>query len=149
MTVIFSCAWGEIVTPEVAHISPKEGGHLIVIPKMNVQSRMELSNEDAANIHQLTLIAAKALKNQTHADWFNYQENGNFAVSKSKKNRMHVHIYGRKKGAVKQPFGDPVTLCSIKNIPFWECDNFSPHEIQNLKRLCIREMDHNRLLKPN
>ncbi|NTW14902.1 MAG: hypothetical protein HGA38_00860 [Candidatus Moranbacteria bacterium] len=90
-------------TPEIDRL---EGGHLKISPKTPVEDRSCLTPRQAIGLMRLTVVAGLALKaamKEIGVDIgrINYQDNGNWKPS------LHVHLYGRAKGAVMQKFGDP------------------------------------------
>jgi hypothetical protein len=44
----------------------------------------------------------------------NYQENGNWSALRPEGPYLHLHLYGRARSAVKQPFGEALYLPSKK-----------------------------------
>lgn len=93
-----------ILTPELPHISREDGGHLIINPKVTVADRTLLDRERAIELMKLTMVAGEAMKTvltQRGVDVgrINYQDNGNWRAE------LHVHLYGRARGATLQTFG--------------------------------------------
>ncbi len=89
--------------PEIDRL---EGGHMKISPKTPVKDRSHLSPEQAIELMRLTIVAGIALKaamKEVGIDIgrINYQDNGNWNPT------LHVHMYGRAKGAVIQTYGDP------------------------------------------
>jgi diadenosine tetraphosphate (Ap4A) HIT family hydrolase len=109
MTLIFESDNFEIITPENPHVSRRDGGHLIVNPKVPVEDRTKLSREKAIELMKLTMVAGAAMKNALtrrgiEIGRINYQDNGNW------RHELHVHLYGRARGATIQIYGHPLTL---------------------------------------
>ena len=98
-----------IITPEHPHVSRSDGGHLIINPRVVVEDRTHLSREPAVELMKLTMVAGEAMKNvltQRGIDIgrINYQDNGNW------RHELHVHLYGRARGATLQIYGHPLAL---------------------------------------
>ena len=109
MTLIVESENFEIITPEHPHVSRSDGGHLIVNPKVPVEDRTKLSREKAIELMKLTMVAGEAMKNALtqrgiEIGRINYQDNGNW------RHELHVHLYGRARGATIQIYGHPLTL---------------------------------------
>ena len=95
-----------------AHSRPEidrlEGGHMKISPKQVFEDRSELTPEQSIELMRLTIVAGLALKHVmreagVEIGRINYQDNGNWNPT------LHIHIYGRAKGAVMQKYGDPIT----------------------------------------
>jgi diadenosine tetraphosphate (Ap4A) HIT family hydrolase len=109
MALIFESEHFQIITPESPHVSRSDGGHLIVNPKVPIEDRTRLLREKAIELMKLTMVAGEAMKNvltRTGIDIgrINYQDNGNW------RHELHVHLYGRARGATIQTYGHPLTL---------------------------------------
>jgi len=92
------------------HVDRKEGGHLIISPKVEVVDRTKLSKEQALELMKLTIIFGGAMmrvlpKRGIKLGRINYQDNGNWAL-KEGKGHLHVHLYGRAKNSVIQQYGE-------------------------------------------
>ena len=96
-----------IFTLEKPHVSRTDGGHIIIDPKVVVEDRTKLSSTDAKEMMKLTMVAGEAMKNALSSRGIeigriNYQDNGNWT------HELHIHLYGRAKGAVIQKYGTPL-----------------------------------------
>lgn len=109
MPLIFESPNFVITTPEHPHVSRGDGGHLIINPRATVEDRTQLSRELAIELMKLTMVAGEAMKTvlaQKGIDLgrINYQDNGNW------RHELHVHLYGRARGATLQTYGHPLAL---------------------------------------
>ena len=107
--LIFESKNFTILTPEQPHISRGDGGHLIINPKAVVEDRTHLLRERAIELMKLTMVAGEAMKTvltQRGIDIgrINYQDNGNWRPE------LHVHLYGRARGAKGPPYGRYLVL---------------------------------------
>lgn len=107
--LIFESQNFEVITPEQPHVSRSDGGHLIINPKVPVEDRTRLSREKAIELMKLTMVTGEAMKNVLtqkgiEIGRINYQDNGNW------RHELHVHLYGRARGATIQIYGHPLTL---------------------------------------
>lgn len=104
MALIFATQHFEIITPEQPHVCRSDGGHLIINPKVAVEDRTRLTGDQAVELVKLTMVAGEAMKDVLTRSGIdigriNYQDNGNW------RHELHVHLYGRARGAKLQPYG--------------------------------------------
>ena len=109
MMLVFESKHFDIVTLEQPHVSRGDGGHLIINPKVPLEDRTLLSREKAIELVKLTMVAGQAMKTVLGRSGIdigriNYQDNGNWRPE------LHVHLYGRARGAVVQPYGQPLAF---------------------------------------
>ena len=125
MALIFESEHFQIITPESPHVSRSDGGHLIVNPKVTVEDRTRLSREKAIELIKLTMVAGAAMKSvltQSGIDIgrINYQDNGNW------RHELHVHLYGRARGAKIQIYGHPLMLPPTRDAFKQQMGNLEP-----------------------
>lgn len=123
-----------VLLPPRPHISPRDGGHLVAIPRRHVRSRRELLVEELVAVDLLTLVAADALEAVFGTAWFNFQENGNWSVDRPERQHMHVHVYGRTSDAVEQPYGEALRFPLRADVPSWRVDAPTDREREKLRR---------------
>lgn len=109
MALILQTEHFEITTPERPHVSRSDGGHLIVNPRVPVEDRTRLSRVQAVELMKLTMVAGAAMKTVLtkrgiEIGRINYQDNGNW------RHELHVHLYGRARGATIQVYGHPLAF---------------------------------------
>ena len=107
--LVFESQNFDVITPEHPHVSRGDGGHLIINPKVAVEDRTKLSREQAIELMKLTMVAGEAMKtvltrNGIEIGRINYQDNGNW------RHELHIHIYGRARGATIQTYGHPLSF---------------------------------------
>ena len=108
-----------VLAPPRPHISPRDGGHLVAVPKVHVRSRRDLPAETLRSVELLTMVAADALEAVFGTPWFNYQENGNWGLDRPERQHMHVHVYGRMTDAIDQPYGEALRFPRKVEVPAW------------------------------
>ena len=104
MALVFESTHYAITSPEKPHVCRTDGGHLIIDPKVPVEDRTQLDRERAVELMKLTMVAGEAMRTVLTARGIeigriNYQDNGNW------RHELHVHLYGRARGAIVQPYG--------------------------------------------
>ena len=123
-----------VLLPPRPHISARDGGHLVVVPKRHVRSRRDLPAEELLSVELLTMVAADALEAVFGTGWFNFQENGNWSLERPERQHMHVHVYGRTTNAVDQPYGEALRFPLRAEVPAWRVTSPSDDERGALKR---------------
>lgn len=110
-------------------VSREEGGHIRVrIRDEEIADQTMLSPPQAIELVRLTMIVGQALlygmnKRGVPVVRINYQEMGNWAAKNNTRPFLHVHIFGRSKEAVAQPYTEAVYLPD-RSTGFY--DNFVP-----------------------
>lgn len=113
-----------ITTPIIPHVDKFDGGHLIVSPKIPVQSIIYLNDNLLLEMYKLVGFCEKAListlgKQQIEIPFTNNQDNGNWAVLNGKNKSLHIHVYGRAVNSVNQKFGQAL-FCPDPNTTFYD-----------------------------
>ena len=109
MTIVYESPHFEIVVPERPHVTRRDGGHLIINPKVAVDDRTKLTREQAVELVKLTMVAGEAMttvltRRGIPIGRINYQDNGNW------RHELHIHLYGRACAATLQTYGHPLAL---------------------------------------
>ena len=125
MALIIGTKHFEITTPAQPHVARDDGGHLIINPKVAVEDRTALSRELAIELVKLTMVAGEAMKSVLTRQGIdigriNYQDNGNW------RHELHVHLYGRARGATIQPFGHALSFPPTREAFIQEMGNLEP-----------------------
>lgn len=104
MALIYEARHFILRTLDQPHVSRSDGGHIVIDPKVAVEDRTRLTREQAVELMKLTMVAGEAMKSVLARKGIdigriNYQDNGNW------RHELHVHLYGRARGATLQPWG--------------------------------------------
>lgn len=104
MTIVYEAQHFVLRTLDQPHVSREDGGHIVIDPKVAVEDRTKLSREQAIELVKLTMAGGEAMKTVLSRKGvdigrINYQDNGNWRPE------LHVHLYGRARGATLQPYG--------------------------------------------
>lgn len=107
MAIIHESKHVRVIIPEKPHISRVDGGHIILALQIDVEDRTKLSPEQAVELMKFTMVVGESMKTVLAKSGIdigriNYQDNGNWTPS------LHIHVYGRAKGATKQKYGTPL-----------------------------------------
>ena len=103
MAVIYEAQHFVLRTLDQPHVSRADGGHIVIDPKVAVEDRTQLTREQAIELVKLTMVGGAAMKTVLARKGIdigriNYQDNGNWRTE------LHVHLYGRARGATLQPW---------------------------------------------
>ena len=110
----------EVFTPFNPHTSSKEGLHVIVVPKIIVDSALVDENLSVETF-RVAVKVAKAMEELKLAPWFNIQANGNWGLLPGSTPWFHVHVYGRRKGKTwGMPVQIPLAPGTYRNKPMTE-----------------------------
>lgn len=104
MAVIYETRHFVLRTLDSPHVSRNDGGHIVIDPRVAVEDRTQLTREQAVELMKMTMVAGTAMKTVLTRKGIdigriNYQDNGNW------RQELHVHLYGRARGAALQPWG--------------------------------------------
>lgn len=107
MAVIFKTENFIVESHDSPEVDRLDGGHIKISPVILAEDRTSLSPHLAIELMRLTMVCGMALKEAmaeigVEIGRINYQDNGNW------KPELHVHLYGRARGARYQKFGDPI-----------------------------------------
>ena len=126
-----------VYAAEKPHITRTDGGHILIVPKVKLVDRTELSPELAVELMRLTTVVGQAMTkalNQRGIDVgrINYQDNGNWSVFKPEGPYLHIHLYGRAKSAKIQKWGE---TCSFPQRETGFYDSFEPLNDGDIKEI--------------
>jgi diadenosine tetraphosphate (Ap4A) HIT family hydrolase len=126
----------EITAPERPHVSRGDGGHLIINPKLPVEDRTRLSREQAIELVKLTMVAGEAMttvmtRRGIDIGRINYQDNGNW------RHELHVHLYGRARGAKIQPYGHALAFPPTREAFLREMGDLEPLGAEDVAALKV------------
>jgi len=96
-------------------IDRAEGGHMYIVPKVDVRDRTKLSPKLAIEYTKVSMVVGEALvsamaRRGVDIGIVNYQDMGNCGVFRPEGPMLHMQIYGRAKTATIQKYGDAVQL---------------------------------------
>jgi diadenosine tetraphosphate (Ap4A) HIT family hydrolase len=115
MAIIYESANFIIKSEDHPLVDRNDGGHITINPKQKISTRQELSPKEAIELVRLTVVVGKAMEkvmkiNGVDIGRINYQDNGNWSIDKPGGPTMHIHLYGRAKNAVFQPYGQSLNF---------------------------------------
>ncbi|HVQ43545.1 MAG TPA: hypothetical protein VMT30_01090 [Candidatus Saccharimonadia bacterium] len=139
MALIYETPNFIIKSAEFSHVyvDRREGGHIQIRPKVPVSDRTKLSPELAVEYVKLSMVAGEAMKlalgrRGIDVGLINYQDMGNWMVFKPEGPTLHMQLFGRARDAVKQKYGDAVSLPHLET-GFY--DGFEPLDEGDVREL--------------
>ena len=123
-------------------ISREDGGHIIIRMKNAVSDRTKLQPNVAKELMRLTMLVGEAMeiamnKRGIPVVKINYADFGNWAFKKPgvPEPKLHVHLFGRAKNAVKQVFPEAPYL-PARESGFY--DGFEPLNDEDVKEILLQ-----------
>ncbi|MGE5525285.1 MAG: hypothetical protein ACM3SS_16345 [Rhodospirillaceae bacterium] len=116
------------------HVSRRDGGHLVINPKLPVEDRTHLTRDQAVELIKLTMVAGEAMKTVLprrgiDVGRINYQDNGNW------RHDLHVHLYGRARSATLQPWGHFLAIPPTRQAFMEQMGNLEPLNADDIAAL--------------
>lgn len=93
------------------HVSRRDGGHMIIVPKVPVKHRWEFDPARAKALMRISMMAGEAMlqglnERAIPVERLNFQDNGNWAIGTAKGPSFHLHLYGRASDSISQTHGE-------------------------------------------
>ncbi len=125
MALVYEARHFTLKTLEQPHVSRSDGGHIVIDPRIAVEDRTQLTPEQAVELVKLTMVGGEAMKavltrKGIDIGRINYQDNGNWRAE------LHVHLYGRARGAKLQPWGHALAFPPTREAFIKEMGNLEP-----------------------
>jgi diadenosine tetraphosphate (Ap4A) HIT family hydrolase len=122
------------------HVIRTDGGHIVIKPKVPVESRWDFSPELATELMRLSMIVGEAMKQGLNnrgipVERINFQDNCNWAFVKNKKPFFHLHLYGRSKDSKIQRRGQALSIPDCGSDFFNTSEPLNAEDIEEIKRI--------------
>ncbi len=146
MTVFYETKNFKIKAANRPLIDRKDGGHILIIPKLKKEHRWQLPVKIVQEMAVLSMVVGEAMKKALNkrgipVERINFQDNGNWSIGTKHKNEVHLHLFGRAKNSKHQKRGESIRFPS-KKTKFWKkLEPLNAGDIQ----LILKEI--NKLLK--
>jgi diadenosine tetraphosphate (Ap4A) HIT family hydrolase len=138
MPIIFESPNFIVESAEKPFVSRTDGGDIrIKIKDQSITDRTKITPKVAIEFMRLTMIVGEAMEIVMNQQGIpvvkiNYQDMGNWAYKRGEKPFFHIHIFGRAKNAVYQPFPEAVYLPD-RSTGFY--DSFEPLNENDVKEI--------------
>jgi diadenosine tetraphosphate (Ap4A) HIT family hydrolase len=108
--VLYDDKYFRVVAPEFPLNSREDGGHLLLLKKLPVSDRSDLSYQEAINFMRITMIVGRAMYDVLDIERMNYEDLGNWGLDEPGGARMHLHFFGRAREQIHQIRGQHMFL---------------------------------------
>ena len=121
-------------------ITRTEGGHIrIRIKDLSITDRTKIEPKVAIELARLTMIVGKAFEIAMNNRGIvvvkiNYQDMGNWAYKKNELPYLHIHVFGRAKNSLKQPFPESVYLPDRKTGFYDNFESLNDEDITEIQK---------------
>lgn len=135
-----------IKTADRPFIDRAEGGHLLIVPKVTLRDRTQLSPKLAIEYMKLSMVVGEALvsamaRRGVDIGLINYQDMGNWGIGRPEGPTLHMQVFGRATTATIQKYGEAVSL-PRREAGFY--DSFKPLNEEDVAEL---KLDIEKLLQ--
>ncbi|HEX8744433.1 MAG TPA: hypothetical protein VF712_14990 [Thermoleophilaceae bacterium] len=138
--------------PVEPHVDRADGGHLIISPIREVKDRRSLPPAEAVELMWLSALVAEVMfavlpSFGVAIGRINYQENGNWGAEDGDP-PMHLHLYGRARDSVRQPFGQALRLPDPDDDYYDGLEPFRADELEAIRGALSSTADSSRYRDP-
>ena len=138
MALIYETQNFIVESHEKPFVSRTDGGHIrIRVKNKEVSDRTKLEPPVAIELMRLTMVVGEAMEVAMNNRGIpvikiNYQDMGNWAFKTGDKPFLHIHVFGRSKDSIQQPFPESVYLPD-RNTGFY--DGFEPLNMEDIEEI--------------
>ena len=100
----------EVIAPTSPLNCAEDGGHLVLIKRVPVTDRSDLSFEEAIDFMRLSMAVGKAMYQTLNIERMNYEDLGNWGLDEPGGAKLHLHFFGRARKQVHQMRGQHMAL---------------------------------------
>lgn len=105
-----------IVTINPPHVSREDGGHIVIVCKVeSIKTYEDMNDALSFELSILARLTGAGLKKALNMDYLsngivNYQINGNWSIDSIERDPLHLHVYGRSKHSINQKYREALYL---------------------------------------
>jgi diadenosine tetraphosphate (Ap4A) HIT family hydrolase len=134
--VVYDDKYFQVIAPEFPLNCSDDGGHLILIKKVSVGDRSDLTYQEAIDFMRITMIVGRAMYDVLSIERMNYEDLGNWGLDEPGGAKMHLHFFGRAREQMHQIRGQHMFLYP-KNHKIYK-GHLKPLSHGDLERLKVR-----------
>jgi len=108
--LLYQDKYFKVVSPEFPLNCRDDGGHLLLIKKVPVTDRSDLTIEESIDFMRLSMAVGKAMYEVLRIERMNYEDLGNWGLDDPGGPKMHLHFFGRAKEQIHQIRGHHMFL---------------------------------------
>lgn len=87
-----------------------DGGHLVVVKKIPVKDRSDLTYQESIAFMRVSMVVGKAMYDVLGVERMNYEDLGNWGLDDPGGAKMHLHLFGRSHNQIHQIRGHHMFL---------------------------------------
>jgi diadenosine tetraphosphate (Ap4A) HIT family hydrolase len=110
MRAVYDDKYFRVVAPDFPLNSREDGGHLILLKKVPVSDRSDLTYQEAIDFMRITMIIGRAMYEVLGIERMNYEDLGNWGLDEPGGAKMHLHFFGRAREQIHQIRGQHMFL---------------------------------------
>ncbi len=107
---VYEDRYFQVVVPESPLNCREDGGHLVVIKKIPVTDRSDMSYQESIAFMRISMVAGKAMYDVLRIERMNYEDLGNWGLDDPGGPKMHLHLFGRSREQIHQIRGHHMFL---------------------------------------
>ena len=107
---VYEDKYFKVISPEFPLNCRDDGGHLILIKKVKVTDRSDLTYQEAIDFMRISMVVGKAMYEALGIERMNYEDLGNWGIDDPGGAKMHLHFMGRAKEQTHQVRGQHMSL---------------------------------------
>jgi diadenosine tetraphosphate (Ap4A) HIT family hydrolase len=116
---VYEDRYFQVVVPEFPLNCREDGGHLVVVKKIPVTDRSDMSYQESIAFMRISMVAGKAMYDVLRIERMNYEDLGNWGLDEPDGAKMHLHLFGRSHKQIHQIRGQHMFLYP-KDHPIYE-----------------------------
>ena len=107
---VYEDRYFQVVVPEFPLNCREDGGHLVVVKKIPVTDRSDMSYQESIAFMRISMVAGKAMYDVLRVERMNYEDLGNWGLDEPDGAKMHLHLFGRSHTQIHQIRGQHMFL---------------------------------------
>jgi diadenosine tetraphosphate (Ap4A) HIT family hydrolase len=107
---VYEDRYFQVVVPEFPLNCRDDGGHLVVIKKVPVTDRSDMSYQESIAFMRISMVVGRAMYDVLRIERMNYEDLGNWGLDEPNGAKMHLHLFGRSHKQIHQIRGQHMFL---------------------------------------
>ena len=107
---VYEDRYFQVVVPDFPLNCRDDGGHLVVVKKIPVSDRSDLTYQESIAFMRISMVVGRAMYDVLGIERMNYEDLGNWGVDDPGGAKMHLHLFGRSHKQIHQIRGHHMFL---------------------------------------
>ncbi len=107
---VYEDRYFQVVVPEFPLNCRDDGGHLVVVKKIPVTDRSDMSYQESIAFMRISMVVGRAMYDVLRIERMNYEDLGNWGLDEPNGAKMHLHLFGRSHKQIHQIRGQHMFL---------------------------------------